>query len=112
MVQAGRIGGDGARVNGDGGGEGEGIVRPGGDPVELVPAAGRIGATIRAQDDDAEAFALAFIGKLLRLRGVRIDREHFLTAELRRRRVARTSSREPSPTAPPLPAWQPRRSTT
>lgn len=47
-----------------------------------------MGATIHAQDDDAEAFALAFMGKLLRLRGVRIDREQFLTAELRRRRVA------------------------
>jgi hypothetical protein len=75
-------------VSGDNGGAHAEIVRPGGDPDALVPAAGGIGATISAQDDDGEAFALAFMGKLLRLRGVRIDREHFLTAELRKRRVA------------------------
>ena len=61
-------------MSGDNGGAHAEIVRPGGDPDALVPAAGGIGATIRAQDDDAEAFALAFIGKRLRLRGVRIDR--------------------------------------
>lgn len=64
------------------------MVRLGGSADTFFSAARGIGATIRAQDDDAEAFALAFIRKLLRLRGLRINREQFLTAELRRRRVA------------------------
>lgn len=43
---------------------------------------------MHVRDPEADAFALEFVGKLVRLRGVRIDREHFLTAELRRRGVA------------------------
>lgn len=43
---------------------------------------------IQNEIDDADAFALEFVGKLVRLRGVRIDRRRFLTAELRRRGVA------------------------
>lgn len=44
--------------------------------------------TLTAQDEEAEQFAIAFIGKLLRLRGVRIDRTQFLRAELLREGVA------------------------
>ncbi len=47
-----------------------------------------ITAELHAQDREAEAFALEFLGKLLRLRGVRIDRSQYLTAELRRRGIA------------------------
>lgn len=43
--------------------------------------------SVHMRDHEADAFALEFVGKLVRLRGVRIDREHFLTAELRRRGV-------------------------
>lgn len=55
---------------------------------DVVTAADELRTTIQDQDHEAEAFALAFIGRLLRLRGVRIEREQFLTSELRRRGVA------------------------
>ncbi len=58
------------------------------DRGEVVAPIDDLGATIPARDHEADAFALEFVGKLVRLRGVRIDREHFLTAELRRRGVA------------------------
>lgn len=63
-------------------------VVPRADARAEVEAAGGLGATVRAQDQEADAFALEFIGKLLRLRGVRIDRDHYLAAELRREGVA------------------------
>ena len=50
---------------------------------DIIVAVDELTTTIRAQDHEAEAFALAFIGKLLRLRGVRIDRNHYLTSDLR-----------------------------
>ncbi|WP_394217154.1 hypothetical protein [Brachybacterium vulturis] len=37
---------------------------------------------------DAEAYALAFITRVLRLKGVQIDRDHFLRSELHRRGIA------------------------
>lgn len=57
-------------------------------PGEVVAQAGDLHVTVHAQNQEAEAFALEFVGKLVRLRGVRIDRQQFLTAELRRRGVA------------------------
>lgn len=54
----------------------------------MTPA-GDADAAIHAGDHEAETFALEFVGKLVRLRGVRIDRQHFLTAELRRMGVAK-----------------------
>lgn len=38
-----------------------------------------------SQQVDAEKFAIEFLTRVIRLRGVRIDREHFLRAELHRR---------------------------
>jgi hypothetical protein len=64
------------------------VARPGEDRDGLVIPADERTMTIRAEDDEAATFALAFIAKLLRLRGVRIDRRHFLTSELRRRGVS------------------------
>jgi hypothetical protein len=58
------------------------------DRGDVVTPVDDLGATVQVRDDEADAFALEFVGKLVRLRGVRIDREHFLTAELRRRGVA------------------------
>ncbi len=58
------------------------------DRGDIVAAVDELTTTIRAQDHEAEAFALAFIGKLLRLRGVRIDRNHYLASELRRKGLA------------------------
>lgn len=58
------------------------------DRGDVVTPVDDLGATIQVQAHEADAFALEFVGKLVRLRGVRIDREHFLTAELRRRGVA------------------------
>ncbi|GAA1128611.1 hypothetical protein [Citricoccus alkalitolerans] len=40
---------------------------------------------VREQDKEAEEFAIEFLKKVLRLRGVRIDREKYLRAELHRR---------------------------
>ncbi|MGP9736093.1 hypothetical protein ACT3SQ_16245 [Brachybacterium sp. AOP42-C2-15] len=40
-----------------------------------------------SQQADAERFAIEFLTRVIRLRGVRIDREHFLRAELHRRGV-------------------------
>jgi hypothetical protein len=45
------------------------------------------GSEPASKDQNADAFALEFIRKLVRLHGVRIDRAHFLTAELRREGV-------------------------
>ena len=61
------------------------VHRDGGDPVAVEDDLGRL---VRVQDGDAEAYARAFMTKLLRLRGVRVEREQFLTAELRRSGVA------------------------
>ncbi|GAA1730525.1 hypothetical protein [Brachybacterium phenoliresistens] len=44
-----------------------------------------------SQRMEAEKFALEFLGKVIRLRGVRIDREHFLAAELHRRGLGTTA---------------------
>lgn len=67
--------------------DGDSITLPAAPDTALTPAADLV-ASIQEQDQEAAAFALEFVGKLVRLRGVRIDRERFLTAELRRRRVA------------------------
>lgn len=44
-------------------------------------------AMLDEQDDDAEQFAIEFLKKIIRLRGVRIDREHFLASELHKRGI-------------------------
>lgn len=44
---------------------------------------------LHEQNADAEQFATAFLKKVIRLRGVRIDREHFLESELHKRGVGR-----------------------
>lgn len=43
--------------------------------------------TVADQDEEAQAYAIKFINKILRLRSVRIDREHFLAVELRKKFV-------------------------
>ncbi len=60
-----------------------GRVPAGADPMAVEAERFR-----QVQDYEAAAFALEFIGKLVRLRGVRIDRNRFLTAELGRAGVA------------------------
>ena len=63
------------------------IVRSAAEDGGLIPPGGKLEAAIRAQDSEVDAFTLAFIRKLLPLRGVRIERKHYLTSELRRRGV-------------------------
>jgi hypothetical protein len=46
-----------------------------------------INSMLSEQDREAEQFAMAFLKKVIRLRGVRIDRAQFLRAELHRRGV-------------------------
>lgn len=46
-----------------------------------------INSMLAEQDREAEQFAIAFLKKVIRLRGVRIDRAQFLRAELHRRGV-------------------------
>ncbi|MEE8701693.1 hypothetical protein [Bifidobacterium crudilactis] len=43
--------------------------------------------TVADQDEEAQAYAIKFINKILRLRSVRIDREQFLAVELRKKSV-------------------------
>lgn len=47
-----------------------------------------IADTVEGQNSEAEKVAVAFLKKVLRLRGVRIDREQFLRAELKQRWVS------------------------
>lgn len=51
-------------------------------------AGSSIKAMLNDQDTEAEQFAIAFLQKVIRLRGVRIDRAQFLTAELHKRGIA------------------------
>lgn len=44
---------------------------------------------LKDQNVDAEQFATAFLKKVIRLRGVKIDRDHFLTAELHKKGCSR-----------------------
>lgn len=46
-----------------------------------------INSMLNEQDREAEQFAIAFLKKVIRLRGVRIDRAQFLRAELHRRGI-------------------------
>ncbi|WP_202869775.1 hypothetical protein [Kribbella caucasensis] len=46
-----------------------------------------INSVLSEQDREAEQFAIAFLKKVIRLRGVRIDRAQFLRAELHKRGV-------------------------
>ncbi|MDX6261418.1 MAG: hypothetical protein QOH84_3106 [Kribbellaceae bacterium] len=46
-----------------------------------------INSMLDAQDREAEQFAIAFLKKVIRLRGVRIDRAQFLRAELHKRGI-------------------------
>ena len=70
------------------GSEGKKDVIRSGSHGEVVAPVDGLRAKLQKQDDEADVFALEFVGKLVRLRGVRIDRKQFLTAELRRRGVA------------------------
>ena len=60
-----------------------------GDPIDAVPEdpSESIKGLPMAQQLEAEKFATEFIKRVIRLRGVRIDRDHFLEAELHRRGV-------------------------
>ena len=42
----------------------------------------------RRQEEEAQKFAIAFLKKVMRLKGVAIERDYFLRSELRKRRVA------------------------
>lgn len=48
-------------------------------------ASGSVQDVLDEQDRDLEKFAVEFLKKILKLRGVRIERDHFLKAELHRR---------------------------
>ncbi|MFC9936001.1 MULTISPECIES: hypothetical protein [Micrococcaceae] len=48
-----------------------------------------LASMLKDQNLDAEQFATVFLKKVIRLRGVKIDREHFLTAELHKRGLSR-----------------------
>jgi hypothetical protein len=63
----------------DVGSESRNVGREGVDPS--------INSILDEQDSEAEQFAIAFLKKVIRLRGVRIDRAQFLRAELHKRGV-------------------------
>lgn len=44
----------------------------------------KVRTQVRGQDQDAAEFAMEFLGRIARLRGVRVDRARFLAAELRK----------------------------
>lgn len=77
------------------------------EPVELgadVPETGQadqsISDLIGEQNREAEEFAKSFLKTVLRLRGVRIDREQFLRSELHKRGIAREAIDEAIATSP------------
>lgn len=77
------------------------------EPVELgadVPETGQadqsINDLIGEQNREAEEFAKSFLKTVLRLRGVRIDREQFLRSELHKRGIAREVIDEAIATSP------------
>ena len=77
------------------------------EPVELgadVPETGQadqsINGLIGEQNREAEEFAKSFLKTVLRLRGVRIDREQFLRSELHKRGIAREVIDEAIATSP------------
>lgn len=55
--------------------------------AEATSTSGDVRDVDQGGQDEAALYALTFIDKLVRLRGVRIDREQFLRAELRRESV-------------------------
>ncbi|TLP72891.1 hypothetical protein [Nesterenkonia sphaerica] len=55
------------------------------DPALPAEQHDSISGAVEQQDSEAEEFAVEFLNKVLRLRGVRIDREHFLKTELHKR---------------------------
>lgn len=55
---------------------------------ELRAQGASLGEVAQAQDSEAEEYARIFLLKAMRLRGVAIDREKFLRAELRREGIA------------------------
>lgn len=52
------------------------------------------------QLDEAQAFFIDFMKKIARLRGVRIDRDHFLISELRKKGVSKDDARFAATTTP------------
>ncbi|HHT31790.1 MAG TPA: hypothetical protein GX015_04495 [Corynebacterium sp.] len=77
------------------------------EPVELgadVPETGQayqsINDLIGEQNREAEEFAKSFLKTVLRLRGVRIEREQFLRSELHKRGIAREVIDEAIATSP------------
>lgn len=75
------------------------------DPAEIVTADDSvvpepIRELLDEQNDEAEAYAIEFIKKVIRLRGVAIDREQFLTAELHKRGISRADITEAITTSP------------
>lgn len=56
-------------------------------PIVLKEAGPGLSAMMQDQDREAEQFAIAFLKKVIRLRGVRIEREQFLRAELHKRGI-------------------------
>lgn len=69
------------------------VIKPKGEATTVGPrsVAGNV-ADLRTaaelQEEETQKFAIAFLKKVMRLKGVAIEREHFLRAELRKRGVA------------------------
>lgn len=69
------------------------VVKPKGQAVPLGPDSVQEGVEdlkteADRQEEEAQKYAIAFLKKVMRLKGVAIEREHFLRSELRKRRIA------------------------
>ena len=69
------------------------MVKPKGQAVPLGPDSVQEGVEdlkteADRQEEEAQKYAIAFLKKVMRLKGVAIEREHFLRSELRKRRIA------------------------
>lgn len=69
------------------------VVKPKGQAVPLGPDSVQEGVEdlkteADRQEEEAQKYAIAFLKKVMRLKGVAIEREHFLRSELLKRRIA------------------------
>lgn len=58
------------------------------DPNSVKEGIGDLKAEADRQEDEAQRYAVAFLQKVMRLKGVAIERDHFLRSEFRKRGVA------------------------
>ena len=68
----------------------ENLIDTGDNPsISASTSGNRINDMLNEQDQEAEEYAIKFLTSVLRLRGVRVEREHFLRTELHKRGISK-----------------------